>query len=87
MVTTKNGDRLIQWLKGHDGMNDYFLRILIQEQHKDILAEVRAAQLSKLERSRFTPGNKSIRRVSSFFSKCKSSVAFKPQRVAERRTS
>ena len=73
--------------EGHDGMNDYFLKIWIQQRHAEILAEVRVAQLSKPGRSCSIPGKKSLRRLGSFYSKCKSSVAFKPPGVVERRTS
>jgi len=68
-------------------MNDYLLKILIRQRHEEILAEVRAAQFSKPGRSCVIPGNKSLRRLRSFFSKRKSSVAFEPQGEVQRRTS
>jgi hypothetical protein len=37
-------------LKGQSKMNDYFLRLLIRQRHAEILREVRAARLSRLNR-------------------------------------
>ena len=59
-------------------MNDYFFRILIQQRHAQILAEVRAAQLSRLGRSRVIRGNKLIRLFHSFFARWKSPLVFRP---------
>ena len=68
-------------------MNDYFLKILSRQRHEEILAEIRTAQLSKPVHFCGIPGNKSLRRLRSFFSKRKSSVAFEPQGEVQRRTS
>lgn len=68
-------------------MNDYFLKILIRQRHEEILEEVRATQLTKPVNSCGIPGNNSLRRLRSFFSKRKSSVAFEPQGKVQRRTS
>ena len=68
----------MQGLKGHDGMNDFFLEILIRQRQAEILAEVRAAQLSRLGRFLVTLGNRSLRIFHSFCSKCKDPMAFEP---------
>lgn len=48
-------------------MNDYTLRILAKQRQEEILASVRAAQRSQLERSSITRMNKSIRLIRIFF--------------------
>jgi len=53
-------------LKGHDGMNDYFLTILIRQRHEEILAEAMAAQLSQLRRFSVILVNRLLRRFHSF---------------------
>jgi len=66
-------------------MNDYLLRILIRQQHEQILAEVRAAQLSQTGRSRVTRSNRSIRLFRSFFAQRKKRMVFQPLVVDERK--
>jgi len=67
-------------------MNDFFLTILIRQRHEEILAEVRAAQLSQRGRFRVTLGNRLLRRFHSFYSKRKSPMAFEPPEAVERKS-
>ena len=66
-------------------MNDYLLRILIRQQHEQILAEVRAAQLSQTGRSRVTRSNRSIHLFRSFFAQWKKRMIFQPLVADERK--
>ena len=68
-------------------MNDYLLRILIWQKHGEILAAVRRTQVLQPVGFRFTPGNESLRRSRSFYSKGKIPMTFAPPRAVERRTS
>lgn len=67
-------------------MNDYFLKILIQQRHESILAAVRGAQRLKPARTRVTHGNKVALLLRSFYSRCKSPMAFELPGAIERRT-
>lgn len=66
-------------------MNDYFLRILIQQRHREILAAVRGTQRLQPERTHVTSGNESLRRFHSFYSKCKNPMDFEPPEAVERK--
>ena len=67
-------------------MNDYFLRILIQQRHAQILAEVRAAQLSQLGHFRVISGKKPIRLFRSLFAQWKKPMLFQPPVSNERKS-
>ena len=66
-------------------MNDYFLRILIQQRHGEILAAVRGAQLLQPVRTHIASDNKSLRRFHSIYSKRKSPMALEPIEAVERK--
>ncbi len=68
-------------------MNDYLLRILIWQRHGEILAAVRGAQILQSVRSRVTPGNESLCRSRSFYSKCKGPMTLEPPGAVERKIS
>jgi len=67
-------------------MNDYFLKILMRQRHASILAAVRGVQRLKPARARVTHGNKVALLLRSFYSRCKSPMAFKLPGAIERRT-
>ena len=67
-------------------MNDYFLRNMIRQRHEQILDEVSAARLSRLDRPRLNYGLKKMTRM--FFSVlrlCKSPTVFIRTALDERK--
>ena len=68
-------------------MNDYFLRSMMRQRHEQILAEVRAARLSQLDRPRMGCGlKKKICMFRSFFRQSKSSMVYKRPVLDERKS-
>jgi hypothetical protein len=79
------GGTWVQELKGDDDMNDFFLKNWNLQRHEEILAEVRAAQLSQRGRSRVILASHSIRRFRSFYAKCKNFMASPLPEAVERK--